>query len=449
MAGIIGTSSGGYASVGPTRNYIGEAMLNVQDSMFRQKTQSQADEKAKADAERSIQEALEKQTARDQALFEKHPEGKNLGIEQPDVLLHNNVLDSRTQYTAAGEILSNPNATPQQRSQAFGIQQSALRSIDEAKDFKTQLGAVIDAARENKGGVYNPQGAKEALDNSLKFTTGQWRLVKDEKGNTKVDTFDVDEEGKFTKATGVGLSFQELLGKYTPPLAYSNEANNIEFKKALPPISEWESADGKKVMKGYQGIEGYAEDNANGVVTNRDKMYGIASAAGVKPQLDLKDYTDDDIKKVKAFIVNGFKEKYKSAETNNYEKLTLDNKIRQDEINNKISSENLKVSQDNSKANIDAKNAEKNTEKTSKTSVKLTPAGKARLAKYQKENPTIKNIDYNLVGFAPGEYETVTTSSTSVKKSNGDSDSTKPKAPTKAELKAKADALRKKYAPKK
>lgn len=345
MGGVIG-GAGGYATVASTRNYIGEAMSSVQDAMFKQNAQRIADNKARHDAEKDIQETLDKQTAKDQAVMEKHPEGRNLGIEQPDILLHNNVLDSRAQYTSAGDILSNPNATPQQRSQAFGIQQSALRSIDEAKDFKTQLGAVIDAARENKGGVYNAQGAKEALDHSLKFTTGQWRLVKDEKGNTKVDTFDVDEEGKFTKATGVGLSFQELLQKYTPPLAYSNEANNIEFKKALPPISEWESADGKKVIKGYQGIEGYAEDNANSVVTNRDKMYGIASAAGIKPQLDLKDYSESDIKKVKAFIVDGFKEKYKSAETNNYTKLTLENKIKQDEINNNNEQIRIKIAKD-------------------------------------------------------------------------------------------------------
>jgi len=79
----------------------------------------------------------------------------------------------------------------------------------------------------------------------------------------------------------------------------------------------------------------------------------------------------------------------------------------------------------------------------------LTKAGKERLAKYKKANPDIKNIDYNLVGFAPGEYETVTTSTAVVKKTNPTA--AKPKAKvvektktyTATQEKAIAEALKK------
>ena len=414
--GVIG-GAGGYASIAPIQgNPIGEAMQSVENMDIKRRNERLSQAKLQQEADQANQARLDKRNSMMQSFTDKHPGAKDIGIQQPDAILHQGVEEGRQQYIDAQSILSNPNSTLSQRSKAYATSQNVSNSFDQMADFSKKLTEVMDAARENKGGVFNPNGVKESLNNNEKFKSGQWKLNRAKNGTINVDTFDVDTNGKFTVPTGVGLSPQELLQKYTPPLNYSSENNDTEFKKALPPLSEWESKDGKQVYKGYQGIEQYAKDNAESVVTNRDKMYGIAAAAGVTPQMDLKDYHPEEIKKIKDFIINGFTEKYKAVPLSNYKKLELDNKIKQQNIDNGISSANLKVSQANSASTIQARTDEKNTDKKS-TQTSIPNAIGIKFKKdWIKANPDATWNDYM---YPTQGIDKITTSSSTVKKGSG------------------------------
>jgi hypothetical protein len=343
--GVIG-GAGGFATVNPTQgNPIMEGMQNAENSAFKYNAQRIADEKLKQDAIQSGRDLKDKRLKEDIDYATKHK------ITPTSVSSVNKAqldfsVDNQNMYNKSKDIVRD-SSDPEERRAAMETMINLESSFEIAKALPEMINASAKDLEEGvRTGKYNPLSSKNAAETIEAMEAGNIKTVYKPNGIPTFITYKRDGEGNLTEIIDKELTLAQLKQKLSPIMAFDLEANNAEFKKALPPISEWESADGKKVIKGYQGIEGYAEDNANSVVTNRDKMYGIASAAGIKPQLDLKDYSESDIKKVKAFIVDGFKEKYKSAETNNYTKLTLENKIKQDEINNNNEQIRIKIAKD-------------------------------------------------------------------------------------------------------
>jgi hypothetical protein len=139
-------------------------------------------------------------------------------------------------------------------------------------------------------------------------------------------------------------------------MAFDSNANALEFKKSLG--DKVKNDVGNKIIEGYPGLAESAEKNANSVITNRDKMYGVAADAGVQPKFDLSEYTPDEVAKVKNYIVESLTEKYKDSVTDNDAKLSREQAARNQAESIAISRANLKVSQDNSASTINERNSD-------------------------------------------------------------------------------------------
>jgi hypothetical protein len=144
-------------------------------------------------------------------------------------------------------------------------------------------------------------------------------------------------------------------------------------------------------------------------------MYGVAADAGVTPKINLADYTPDEIATVKKYIKTGLEDKYKPSITTNNAKLSREQTAKNQAEDNAIARASLKLSQE--KVN-----------QVSQTVVEEDLRDKYQELVLDKNNKPIK-----------------TTKVSTTTKTNPNSKAKE----TKAELKAKADALRKKYAPKK
>jgi hypothetical protein len=185
----------------------------------------------------------------------------------------------------------------------------------------------------------------------------------------------------------------------------------------------------------YQGSEAMAKKMAQDATNNHSAVYAALEDLGLDPEN--KDYYTDEkvLKKVAGYYETLLNETTKESVS---EKLNLDqanynNKVKQQNIDNDISTKTLKVAQDKAKQDGVA---------TVETTTKeLTSEGKKFVERYKKANKGAMPFENE---YPPNSYVIKKTSS-KVKTSSGKTQ----QAPTKAELKAKADALRAKYAPKK
>lgn len=441
--GVIGTSAGGYATVLSTQgNPMGDAMANVENSAFKYRELKMSKDKAKQDAERDLYDRRRQELLDGQQLADKNPYVA-MGNDS-DAILKQNYLNfkdaaayNKDMYQKTGE---------QKYNVAYDNAVFGAKSLAE-------MPKAINTIRENlttNASLFNPVSAKKTLD----FINSGLVARLDENNNVVYDQIKKDDNGAI-RVIEKGLTPARI-----KQLTETVPAFNIEEKDGL--IEQFSKSVGKEVKvtegtglnakeKTYTpGAKEFAKIMADKAIEERSGMYETLLRMKLDPN-DENNYTDEKVKEqASQYLQNILMTTRQEAISDkpDFEATKIKETERQHRENNAIARENLKVSKANSASTIAGREADKNTDRISKTSVVLTKAGKERLAKYKKANPDIKNIDYNLVGFAPGEYETVTTSTAVVKKSNPAAKTkekveAKTKTYTATQEKAIADALKK------
>ena len=436
MAGVIGSSGGGYATVNPTQgNPMGEALQNVENSAFKYNAMKMSDEKNRQDAEQEMRNARAKEIEASDKYKKENPFIAT-GITDVD---SQNRASLENAMNARNEAVKNYASSNDQKYKAVIAKIDS--GVGEMKTFADAYNNHIKSVTEGTAnGTYNINSAKIKAA-GIDETHGKIVRRFDSEGNSVFDVFKTDDEG-VVSLVKQGLNSKQLIDYNTPVKAFHIDGLNSPpgFKgKTLvdaynvyidEPLTEYIGTGLDRKKRTYSpNAPQVAKTMAETSVKSRDNLYEIFTRMGLDPE-DQSNYDKPEM------VDNAKNYLEKILLANSPEVISpdpdtalasLEESKRQHRENNAIARENLKVSKANSKANIDAKQAEKNTVKVDKTSIVFTPAGKARLAKYQKENPEIKNIDYNLVGFAPGEYQTVKTSSSVVKKTNPTTAKPKPK----------------------
>lgn len=440
--GVIGSSGGGYATVNPTQgNPMGEALQNVENSAFKYNAIKRENQQAEAEQQKALRDAKDKELKENQEYASKH-KIPTTGIGSIDKAALDFLIDNKNLYNVAKNTYKNSNSDEERRN-ALETMTNLETSVDVAKALPEMLNTsakdLEDGVRQKK---YNPLSSTNAAKTIEAMSKGDMKVVFKSNGIPTFITYKRDGQGNLTEIIDKEMTMEQLKQKIAPIMNYSSEMNNEDFKKGLPKdAQEWEVGD--NVYKGYKDIGVLAEQHANSIVTNRDKMYGVAADAGVTPKTDLADYTTEEIDKVRNYIKKGLEDKYKPSITTNNAKLSREQTAANQAADNTIARENLEVSKANSKANIDAKKAAKNTITVNKKTVSLTTAGRKRVAQYKLDNPEIKKIDYDQVPFEPGEIETVTTTYSVVKKTNPTTAKQKPPAKkqiSRSEIASKAKA---------
>lgn len=414
--GVIGTSAGGYATVLPTQgNPMGDAMANVENSMFRFKAQKIADERTKLEAENDLYERRRQEFSDAQQFSKDNPfVATGMGIDganmQGYMNFKNTANAAQTEFLKTGD--------PKQQA----IYMNAVAGAKAIGEMPTQLNNLVKSWDEHPE-LFNAEDLKNKRNLVAKLGAGGAVPRADENGRPVWDLVEKDDNGNIVKIVekGVNAARMKKLLDVVP-------AFNIDDKDGL--IERFSKNVGKevKVTEGTglnakertytPGAKEFAKIVADNAIKDRSGMYETLLRMKLDPN-DENNYTDEKVRKdASQYLQNILMTTRQEAisEKPDTSIASLEESKRQHKETTAIARENLKVSQANSASTISAREVDKNTDKISKTSVVLTKSGKERLAKYKKANPDIKNIDYNLVGFAPGEYETVTTSTAVVKK---------------------------------
>ena len=211
MAGVIG-GPGGYATVGPTRNYIGEAMSNVQDNMYRQNAQRIADERTRQEQEQNVRDAQAKKDKEAIDYAEKHKLTKT-GIKSVDSKNYEIALKLQQLNVEGVNELSQARTIEEKTSAMAKIQKASI-GFDTINKFNNDYAAVKEDLLKN-GKNYDPNFLVDIADEGKKFDNGQYEYSLDDDYNVRFNTHDIDPAtGKVSAVTGQNLSGDEMVSKF-------------------------------------------------------------------------------------------------------------------------------------------------------------------------------------------------------------------------------------------
>lgn len=313
--GVIGSSSGGYATLLPTQgNPVGEAMQNVENSAFKYRAEKREEDQQKAKQAQAQKEAMDAQS-KDLIDYSSKHKIVPTTIDSVNKASLDFAIGNKNAYARAKGVL-NTSSNPEERSKAM----EALSNLDSAYEAYKSMPEMLNTSAKDleegvKAGKYNPNSSIEAAKTIKAMSDGSMKVVFGDDGIPKIITYQRDAKGNLTDIIDKELTTEQLKLKLSPITAYDADTNAQEFKKSLGDKIKTDS--GTKTIEGYPGLVESAEKNANSVVSNRDKMYGIAPDAGVQPKFDLSDYTPEEIQKVKNYVKQSLTEKYKDSVTDN------------------------------------------------------------------------------------------------------------------------------------
>lgn len=345
MAGVIGSSGGGYAMVNPTQgNPMGEALQNVENSAFKYNAQRMSNEQNRQDAEQSKQDSIAKELEAKQKRDDKF-KVESTGIQPVDVKIFSALNKFKTNAANAEGEYKKASST-ESKEVAYRNLSNANSSMNQIASFNKDLKSAIDLIKENKGGVFDEESAKEVMTNGDKFNSGQWQLNVAEDNTITIDTFDLDENGKFTKMTGRNLTPQQLYKKFTPRTAvnYAGEGKGVsalsDFEKS---IKLTETPDGKgNIIKEDINGESKAKSFAERMMNDDNSVYKIRRLMGLEPK---DEYTEDDRKLVYEKVYSDAKSLLPKGIEPDYKSLERSDRLKQNAITNANEAKRISIAQ--------------------------------------------------------------------------------------------------------
>jgi hypothetical protein len=343
MAGVIGSSGGGYATVNPTQgNAMGEALQNVENSAFKYNAIRREEDQLEASRQQSARDARTKELKDNQAYADKH-KISTTSISSVNKAVLDFSTDNKNLYNNAANIYKTSN-NDEERRNALETMSNLESSFEVAKALPEMLNASAKDLEEGvRQGKYNPNSSTNAAKTIDAMSKGDMKVVFKSNGIPTFITYKRDSQGNLSEIIDKEMTLEQLKQKLTPIMAFDSKTNDIDFGKTLGDRIETEQ--GNNIVKQYPNLSDAAEQNANSIVTNRDKMYGVAADAGVTPKTDLADYTPEEINQVKKYIKEGLEAKYKPSITTNNAKLSREQTASNQAANNAIAKANLKISQ--------------------------------------------------------------------------------------------------------
>ena len=355
MAGVIGSSGGGYATVNPTQgNPMGEALQNVENSAFKYNAQRMSDEKTRQDAELKKQQAR----AKDIEASDKYKKDNPFiatGITDVD---SQNRASLENAMNARNEAVNNFASTGDQKYKAVIAKIDS--GVNEMKTFgdayNNHVKVVTDGTAD---GTFNMNSAKVKAA-GIDETHGKIVRRFDAEGNSVFDVFKTDDEG-VVSLVKQGLNSKQLIDYNTPVKAFHIDGLNSPpgFKgKTLvdafnvnidKPLTEYIGTGLSRKKKVYSpNAPQVAKTMAETSVKSKDNLYEIFTRMGLDPE-DQSNYDKPQIVEnaknylEKILLANSPEVISEDPDT---ALASLEESKRQHNASNAIARANLKVSQD-------------------------------------------------------------------------------------------------------
>jgi hypothetical protein len=293
MAGVIGSSGGGYATVNPTQgDPMGEALQNVENSAFKYNAIKREEEQLKLQAERELQENRRRDFSESQKFSKENPfVATGTGLDAVNRQSYMNAKEAAnkayTEYMKTGD------------DKHKAVYENAIASVSNLSNIPTQINELKESWVKNVAD-YNPDSLKKKAAILDQISSGQIVQTNDVNGNPRYTVFEKDENGNISKIVQKEISGEQLIKSLQPVKSF-----NIDEKDGFIDLFNRNIGKERKVIEGTglnavektynPGAEDLAKIMANEAVNDRDKMYETLRRMNLDPE-DEKNYTDPKVK---------------------------------------------------------------------------------------------------------------------------------------------------------
>lgn len=451
---VIGGNAG-YATVeGPQRNYIGEAMANVENSGFKYREEQNALNEQKKREERELRQERDDEL-KDALAFDQKYRVSDTGIQSVDTKIHDVSLKLKQLYAQANQDYRSAKSNAE-KTAAYQKMSNAMGGLSTMKQFPDAYNASTEQLTKGLSeGIYSEASSKRKAAELDKFANGQYIVDVDDRGNILFSTFDMDENGQVSKVKSKDLTAQQMLQNFNPTKAFNIDGTGPGTKKGDSLIKIYNDNIGKerKVIEGTglnakektynPGAEELAKTMALEAVQDKDKLYELFDRIGIDPE-NPKNYNnpkniEDAVKYLEGKLIASAPTTISEKPNTSVEQLKVSQANaaetrRNNAIDNSLNERKFKQEQINKEKELN-----KNTK--TKTKYEFSESGKQKVAQWKRANPG-KIIDYDKIGLGPDEYEKVVTTETVSKKTSPDNPKNKASKKTisRGEIASKAKA---------
>jgi len=290
MAGPIGGSAG-YLTLDPTKNYVGQALSDVNDTVTRFRAEKLQRERQKIEDDRYEQEQRRRDFNDAQDFNEKYKyistgTGLDSSNRQSVENAKNAYIEAQEQYQRTGD------------KKYLAIAGNAMNSIGNINEMPKALNLLTDSWIKNEDS-YNPTSLASKKKILEKMVNGNIMQSNDANGNARYTLIDKDDDGNVTKVLYKDLNRKQLMDLLTPVDKFnvSGEKGLIDqYQKSVGKEREVKSIVGNKEVttKYTPGADELAKLMAKERLSDNSAMYYGLEQLGLDPE-NPSNYSDPAI----------------------------------------------------------------------------------------------------------------------------------------------------------
>jgi hypothetical protein len=293
MARVIGSEAGGYATVAPTENYIGQALQNVEANAFKYREEKREQEAKAAALARAKQAALDKQRQEELDNNDKLNaiKAKDSGISGINSAVYNGMGSQREKFLEADRKYRETG------DRKYLVERSAaINNLNTIANIPESYRKAIDNIHEGvTNGTIDRSELKRIQSLGDKIEKG-FVVPKIENGQISFDVFERDPQtGELSKIAVNNMKGEDLINELTPHKKFDYN-KHIKEVQNLAGNSTTTVKNGIETT-GYPNAEKFATEKANQLLTDMNLLDDVAQLYGIEEDPKLG-YSPEDKKAI-------------------------------------------------------------------------------------------------------------------------------------------------------
>lgn len=293
MARVIGSEAGGYATVQPTENYLGQAIQNQEANAFKYREEQRAKEAKAAALAKAKADNLAKQAEDDLKDADRLDaiRAKDSGISGIDSAVVNGMAGERQKYIEATQKYKDTG------DKKYLIERStAMNNLQSIANIPTSYQKAVDAIGQGiTNGTLDRSEEKRITDLGDKIEKG-FVVPKIQNGVMTFDVFERDPEtGKLSSIAIKNLKGEELINQLTPQKKF-DYIKHIADVQNLAGNSTTSVVNGMEIT-GYPNADKFATQQANNLLKDPNLLHDVAQKYNIEED-PKSGYSPEDQKKI-------------------------------------------------------------------------------------------------------------------------------------------------------
>ena len=279
------------------RNYVGEALSEVEDNSFRYRAEKRLeDEKKKADEDAKLRELSE---------WNKSVKADLTGYGSVDLPIKEYLMRIKQEGGDLTQKMMNPSLPFNERVKIMGERDAMVSGIDYLKQIPTLLNSTLSEIHEGvKSGKYDADSEDQALKTIKAISQGDFK-IDPSSGNPVVTVWERDEKGNPIKIIADKQNFGDFMKENLTPNLKSNYRDVVaKFgEKYTPDKTVTKDSNGREILDQRvnmtKGSKDYinAQENAKALLMQEHERDAVAKISGLKKDdyEGLLDYATNDM----------------------------------------------------------------------------------------------------------------------------------------------------------